>query len=329
MDKKIKIFILAIILIIGGVVIFDLVSNRVVNRPDNPYEYSVEAYKAVDVQAISYREARQISTGTANPVALAYNSGKIYLLLEGRLRIISADGHELFSMNLEPNASRIAPEADGSFIIAYSDYLVRYASSGSEISRSQSLGGKTTLVSIGIVDNRVFVADGGEKVVHIFDRQLNKLSQFKGESGVSAVHGFILPSNRFDMAVNDDGELWIVNPGLHTIQNYSTDGRMRGSWGIPSFNLDGFSGCCNPMYIAFLSDGRYVTSEKGMVRIKIHKVSGEFESVVAPADKFQNGEKAPALAVDSDDNIWLLDFEKKMLRLFRPLAVSTDVVQSK
>lgn len=328
MDKKIKIFLLAIILIIGGVVVFDLLSNRVVNRPDNPYEYSVEEYKSVDVQTIAYREARQISTGTANPIALAYSSGKIYVLLEERLRVISPEGHELFSMNIEPQAARIVPDEDGSFIIAYINYLVRYSSTGSEINRSQPLGDKADLVSIGIVDNRIFAGDGGEKVVHIFDNQLNKLSQFKGESGVSAVHGFILPSNRFDMAVNADGELWIVNPGLHTIQNYSTEGRMRGSWGIPSFNLDGFSGCCNPSYIAFLSDGRYVTSEKGLIRVKIHKVSGEFESVAAPAEKFQNGEKAPALAVDGDDNIWLLDFDKKMLRLFRPLAVSTDVGQS-
>jgi hypothetical protein len=230
-------------------------------------------------------------------------------------------------MNTEPGASRIAPHSDDSFIIAYSNYLVRYSASGAEMNRSQTLEGKTDFVSIGVVDNRIFVGDGGEKIVHIFDNQLSKLTQFKGESGVSAVHGFILPSNFFDMAVNADGELWIVNPGLHIIQNYSVEGRMRGSWGIPSFSLAGFSGCCNPSYIAFLSDGRYVTSEKGLVRVKIHKVSGDFESVVAPAEKFQHGEKAPALAVDGDDNIWLLDFDKKMLRLFRPIAAG-QMVQS-
>jgi outer membrane protein assembly factor BamB len=328
MDKKIKIFLLTVILIIGGVVIFDLVSNRVINRPDNPYEYSVEEFKTVNAESISYREVRQISVGQATPVAIAYSNGKIYLLLGGRLRVISPEGHELFSMNIEDGASRIAPDKDDSFIIAYENYLVRYSSSGSEISRSETLGDKAYLVSLGIVDDRIFAGDGGGKVVHIFDNQLNKRSQFKGESGVSAVHGFILPSNQFDMAVNADGELWIVNPGLHTIQNYSVEGRMRGSWGVPSFNLEGFSGCCNPSYIAFLSDGRYVTGEKGLVRVKIHKVSGEFESVVAPAEKFQNGEKAPALAVDGEDNIWLLDFDKKLLRLFKPSAVSADVVQS-
>jgi hypothetical protein len=76
MDKKIKIFLVAVILIIGGVLAFDLISNRVVNRPDNPYEYNIEEFKTVKAEDIAYREARQISTGEANPIALTYSNGK-------------------------------------------------------------------------------------------------------------------------------------------------------------------------------------------------------------------------------------------------------------
>jgi len=91
---------------------------------------------------------------------------------------------------------------------------------------------------------------------------------------------------------------------------------LRGGWGEGSFGPEGFSGCCNPTYFAFLSDGSFVTSEKGLVRVKIHRESGEFLSYVAPPSSFEKGNVAPAIAIDEQDNIILLDFEQLMIRIF-------------
>jgi hypothetical protein len=79
---------------------------------------------------------------------------------------------------------------------------------------------------------------------------------------------------------------------------------------------EGFSGCCNPAHFTFLPDGRFVTSEKGLVRIKTYKPSGEFEGVVAAPSKFKNEGEAPDIAADSNGNIYALDFDKKMIRVF-------------
>jgi hypothetical protein len=81
---------------------------------------------------------------------------------------------------------------------------------------------------------------------------------------------------------------------------------------------EGFSGCCNPAYFTFLPDGRFVTSEKGLVRIKTYKPSGEFEGVVAAPAKFKDDGEAPDVAADSQGNIYALDFDKKMIRVFEP-----------
>ena len=80
--------------------------------------------------------------------------------------------------------------------------------------------------------------------------------------------------------------------------------------------LEGFSGCCNPSNIAMLSDGSFVTSEKGIERVKIHTPSGEFKTVVASPDMFEEGTRGIDLAVDSKDRIYVLDPVKKLIRIF-------------
>jgi len=80
--------------------------------------------------------------------------------------------------------------------------------------------------------------------------------------------------------------------------------------------LDGFGGCCNPSHVAMLSDGSFVTSEKGLERVKIHLPSGDFKSVVAAPSQFDEGTKGLDLAVDSKDRILVLDPSRKMVRIF-------------
>lgn len=319
MTQKIKILLIIAIGVIAAVVLYDSLSTRMDRRPANPFEYNVDEFKVVDESLVSYREARQIHI-EEEPKALTYHDEKLFLLTTSRILVLSPAGRELLSKSIDPNPARITVSEDGEIVLGYENYLVTMDAQGNEKYRSEVFGEKSLFTSVAVLGEEIMVANGGEREVWVFNRELEKTGSFKGESGVSALHGFILPSLHFDMNVNDEGELWVTNPGLHRIQNYSAGGRLRGHWGEPSFGLEGFSGCCNPYFIDFLSDGRFVTSEKGIIRVKIHKESGELESVVAAPDKFPNGKTAPALAVDSQDNVWLLDFDKKMLRLFIPVT---------
>ena len=317
MDKKIKILLIVVILGVAGVVLYDSLSTRIDKRPDNPWQYDVEEFKTVDEKLLSHREVRRIEID--EPVALAWQNGKLFLLAGNSLQIITPEGRELLSKRLDQNPRSIWVMQDENIIVAYENYLVMYDGSGEELKRSPILDDESLISSVVISDDIIFASDAGRRSVWRLNNELEIIDDFKGESGFSAFHGFILPSLHFHMAVNAENELWITNPGVHSIQNYSHSGRLRRFWGEPSFANEGFSGCCNPYYIAFLSDGRFVTSEKGIIRVKIYRESGELESVVAPAELFPKGEKAPAIAVDDQDNIWLLDFDKNMLRLFRPV----------
>jgi hypothetical protein len=103
---------------------------------------------------------------------------------------------------------------------------------------------------------------------------------------------------------------------MHAFENYSRDGNIRGYWSSTSMKIDGFSGCCNPAHMAILPDGHFVTSEKGLVRIKVYKPSGELLGVVAPPASFKPGETAPDLAITAAGEVLALDFDRNMIRIF-------------
>jgi hypothetical protein len=68
-----------------------------------------------------------------------------------------------------------------------------------------------------------------------------------------------------------------------------------------------------------MENGSFVTSEKGLVRIKIYDQSGKLLSVVASPDLFKEEGKAPEVCAGSDGVIYALDFDKDMVRVFEPL----------
>ncbi len=84
-----------------------------------------------------------------------------------------------------------------------------------------------------------------------------------------------------------------------------------------------FFGCCNPAHFAVLSDGRFVTAEKGLPRIKIYSPQGKFECVVAGQEQFPS--IAADLAVDNHDRILVLDSNKSRILVFEPKTAAAEI----
>ena len=80
--------------------------------------------------------------------------------------------------------------------------------------------------------------------------------------------------------------------------------------------MEGFCGCCNPSNFAFLNDSLFVTSEKGIERVKIFNTNGTFLAIVATPDQFEAGTKGLDLAVDKQNRILVLDPVKMLIRIF-------------
>ncbi len=317
--KSLTIVILLILGVIITVIVVDFLNNRPDRRGGNPYALEVDQYKEVDEQLISHEETRIFSLGLLIPSGMSYHEDKLFIAGNSSLVVITLDGSPAEMFEIFPRASAIEVTGEKIFV-GFGDYVASYDHTGNLIQKWEAMGENTIITAIAAKEERLYVADAGNRRVVIFSQNGELEGAFEGKAEAEAGHGFIIPSANFDLVINSYGELWVVNPGKHALENYTDDGRMRGFWEISSFEIEGFLGCCNPARIAVMEDGSFVTSEKGMVRIKIYDQSGKLLSVVAPPRLFKEEGKAPDVCVDKNGVIYALDFDKNSVRVFEPLS---------
>jgi beta-propeller repeat-containing protein len=306
---------IGIILIISiiGIMIWDFFGDNKNNK--NVYEYSLDEYN--NEEAVKYSENLQIKPGlsTIRGVTVDYNDN-IYVTGDGKVEIYSSEGILQKEFNIHNNASCIATDKNQLIYLGIVDHIEIWNNEGDKISEWNTINDKTVITSITINDTSVFVSDAGNKIVHHYNNDGVVINQIGEKDSVSGIQGFVIPSPYFDVAMGRDGEVWAVNSGRHQLEAYNPDGNLISSWKKSSMGTDGFSGCCNPSHIALLSDGSFVTSEKGIVRIKIHEPSGKFRCMVASPDQFEKGTKGLDLAVDSNNRIIVLDPVRNIIRVF-------------
>lgn len=318
--RSLTIVVLLIVVIILAVIIVDFVGNRPDRRGENPYALEVDQYREVDASLISHKETRNFSLGVMIPTDMSLHENKLYISGNSSLVVLPLDGTGATMHEILPGATSL--EVDGQHIfIGFTTYVAKYSHAGELLQEWPDMGERTVITNLAIKGDNIYVADAGNRRIVIFDREGRQTGQFEGKAESEGGHGFIVPSANFDLAVNSFGELWVVNPGKHAVEDYSDDGRMRGYWESRSFAIDGFLGCCNPARITTMEDGSFVTSEKGIVRIKIYDQSGKLTSVVASPDLFTGEDpQAPEVCADQNGVIYALDFERDMVRVFEPLT---------
>ncbi len=179
--------------------------------------------------------------------------------------------------------------------------------------------------AVTILDDAVYLADAlGRQVLRcpLDSSGDGPFSEREQKQKVFA-EGFNVPST-MDLTVTRDGELVTVDPGRLQVQVRDAYGDVVRSFGENGTRIDQFHGCCNPIAIAQLSDGRWVTGEKGLgvTRVKVYSEDGELESVVAGPGSFDEPKSGPPIvidvAVDSRDRILVLDPVRKQVRTFTP-----------
>lgn len=305
---------LAAVMII--IVVGDFKSTRLDNRPGNQYELNIDEYKVVDPSLIAYKETKNYTIQADSVNGIAYSRQKIYIVADQFLQVFDLKGKQLLKVNLPDPPKCLDVTKDGTIMIGFKDHIGMFSENGEQIWMAERINSQSVITAVTVKGKVIFVADAGNRAVHRYNISGNYLDSFEGKTGGKDLHGFIIPSANFDLKINEEGELWVVNPGKHALENYTEEGELRAFWENNSLKVDGFSGCCNPAHFTFLPDGSFVTSEKGIVRIKIHKPSGEFLSVVAAPEKFKEDGKAPDITADENGNIYALDYDRKIIRLF-------------
>ncbi len=289
-------------------------------NPENPYEYDLSKLKETDAATLGYKEIASIKPETDYLYGIAIDAkDNLYISCTKNIFVYNSEGELFRNIPLRDNAYCLTIAETGELYLGMADHVEVWDMQASKLQSWESMGESSIFTSIAINGNSVFVADAGNKVVYHFDLNgelQNKIGERDTKNGKL---GFILPSAYFDLAIGRDNDLWVVNPGIHQLESYSPEGELITSWKRTSMQLDGFSGCCNPSHIAILSDGSFVTSEKGIERVKIHQPTGDFKTLVSSPEQFIAGTTDLDLAVDSKDRIYVSDPKKGLVRIFEKI----------
>jgi len=239
---------------------------------------------------------------------------KIYIIADNHVQIVNTNAQEIRKFDL-PDSPRAILVDDEVLFVGFLNSVSSFTHDGKLLSSFSPINDSAVVTNMAIVGDHLFVADAGNRQVLKYSKDGELIGSFQGKREADDLHGFIIPSANFDI-VNNDDDLWVVNPGMDTLENYSETGELRGYWESISMTIEGFSGCCNPARIAVLPNGHFVTSEKGIVRIKIYEQSGKFAGVVAAPEKFKEDGRAPDVSVSDEGIIYALDFDRQRIRIF-------------
>ena len=295
----------------------------------NPFAYDLSRFQKTDPKLITYEEGARwpIPHRDAHRVAMGPGNN-LYIGAGNFINRMDSAGKPGLELALSGPVRCVAVSGDGTIFGGLRDHIEVFNAQGGKMARWETPGPKTWFTGLAAKGNDVFAADAGRRVILHYDRNGKLLGEIGRKDAAKNISGFVVPSPFLDVLVHRDGLLRVNNPGRHRVELYTFDGDLEGSWGKPTAGIEGFCGCCNPIAISLLADGRIVTCEKGIPRVKIYSSSGEFESVVAGPESFpENAHACTDLndcihggldaVVDSDGHIYILDIVTSEIRVMK------------
>ncbi|TDN96774.1 hypothetical protein [Sunxiuqinia elliptica] len=314
--KLVNIVLVVLALGIAIIIARDFVMNRAGKVIENPYAFDVSEYAKVSADEILYEEEKVLQLRVVEPKGIAFHQGTLFVIADSSLLQMNLQGQLLKETKMEASPTAIA--VDDLVWLGMKNQVVCLNFDGQEVERWENYGDRSVITSLAVSPDFVFVADAGNRLVYQCKKNGELVRQIGEKNEQKAVPGFVVPSPYFDIALSEEGYLWAVNPGRHSLENFNAEGALRTSWTSSSVKTEGFSGCCNPAHMTMMSENAFVTSEKGIVRVKIYDQHGKYQGVVAAPNQFEEVAHAPDVCVDENGRVILLDFDRKQVRIFKP-----------
>jgi hypothetical protein len=232
----------------------------------------------------------------------------VYVATGKRVAIFDVSGREIDErVGIDP-VRCVAAGNNGTVYAGFRDRIEVFPPKASKPSATwEGLSDRTWFTGLVLTGENLFAADAGNRCVLRYDRSGKITGRLGVKDKEKNVAGLIVPSPYLKVQVAPDGLLRINNPGRHRVEVHTPEGDLEQFWGKAGAGIECFCGCCNPVGIAVLPDGRHVTAEKGLPRVKVYTSTGEFESVVAGPDCFVENARAGAGRDVSDGLLGGLD----------------------
>jgi hypothetical protein len=331
---------------IAGIAGFAAVAQRAMAsgatavRSVNPFAYDVSRLSQTPPELIHYREVGRISDLREDARKLVVGpEDRLYLGAGNYISVFDREGSIMAEMATSGPVRCLFATNDGDLFVGQRNQIEVFDSKGQRRAAWDKLDSRSWVAGITVSDNAVFAADAGNRIILRYDRSGKLVSRIGARNRERNIPGFTVPSPFFDVELHRDGLLRVNNPGRHRVEAYTMEGEFVLGWGRASAAIDGFCGCCNPINIALMPDGRFVTCEKGLPRVKVYGLDGTFESVVAGTESFPENARVAAgesradplragldVAVDSGGDVYILDNVRADIRIMRkkPEGIRTE-----
>jgi hypothetical protein len=217
-------------------------------------------------------------------------------------------------------ATCIALDGDDNVYVGQQTKIEVFAPKG-ELLRSWGKEGRgpgelNWVTGIVVFQANVLVADAGNRCIHRFDTTGDFIADIGKRDPEAGLDGLICPSPYLGLAVDKAGVIYVTNPGMTRVERYSLDGKLLGFWGEGGSQPQQFSGCCNPTSVALLGDGRIVTAEKIIPRVKVYDANGKMLAFIGP-EHFTKEAAGLGLAIDSAGRLFVMDPGDGKVRIFQ------------
>jgi hypothetical protein len=247
------------------------------------------------------------------------DADQVLALGDGYVRVFTAGGEPVRQWRAGEGAECLTAGPDRRIYVGGAGRVDIFESGGRRVGGFVfGDAGKPPAVSaIAVSGPDILVADASARIIRRFDaagRQRNLI----GDQGKTKT--FMLPNGRLDLDVDAAGVVRATDTGRHQVTAWTLDGAPVGKFG--KFGMQDpadFVGCCNPMNVATTPDGKVVTSEKMVARVKVFEPDGRLLAVIG-TEHFDPMCTRILLDVDSKGRILAADPVRRRILVFSPAA---------
>jgi hypothetical protein len=271
--------------------------------------------KQMDTALIGYRRIRIIETGLKDLSGIAIDDRfRIFVCGNQQVAVFDTTGIRTGGFKIDTIASCIALSGSDLYI-GIGPRVSNYSYEGVKSADFKAYNSEGYITSVSKNGDFVYAADAINKIVLKYTNDGTLIQEIGRKDSLTGSSGFVLPSLYFDIAFGSFNDLWVVNTGMLRLENFTTSGNLQSVWETASPGNNGFIGCCNPVHIAILPNGSFVTYEKGIDMIKVFDPTGQLHCLVAGAGSFKgnadyllgNNNLVKDLVTDTNGHIYILD----------------------